>query len=281
MIIWLASYPKSGNTWLRSLISTYFYTKDGKFNFQLLDKIDQFPNTKYFEKFDDPFLKPESSSKYWLEVQSEINKDKKIKFLKTHSALCTIDKNIFTDTKNSLGAIYILRDPRNVITSISNHYGKNIEEALNFMKDEKRVLLNKKDNRYLGFIALFSWITHQKSWIENKTFPTLVIRYEDLEHRTFETFKKVFLFIKNLTNQKIFFDREKAKKTIVSCNFENMKKLENEMGFPEAVIDKRSKQKINFFNLGKENNFNKLLDKKTLDEMNIIFQDQLRKFDYD
>ena len=57
MIIWLASYPKSGNTWLRSLISTYFYTKDGKFNFQLLDKIDQFPNTKYFEKFDDPFLK--------------------------------------------------------------------------------------------------------------------------------------------------------------------------------------------------------------------------------
>ena len=60
-----------------------------------------------------------------------------------------------------------------------------------------------------------------------------------------------------------------------------MKKLENEMGFPEAVIDKRSKQKINFFNLGKENNFNKLLDKKNLDEMNIIFQDQLRKFNYD
>ena len=76
----------------------------------------------------------------------------------------------------------------------------------------KKEFCYKKDNRYLGFIALFSWITHQKSWIENKTFPTLVIRYEDLENRTFETFKKVFLFIKNLTNQKIFLIGKRQKK---------------------------------------------------------------------
>ena len=44
MIIWIASYPKSGNTWIRSLLSAYLYTDDGNFNFDLLYKIAQFPN---------------------------------------------------------------------------------------------------------------------------------------------------------------------------------------------------------------------------------------------
>ena len=49
MIVWLASYPKSGNTWLRALLSSYFYSNDGKYNESLLKQIDQFPVRKYFE----------------------------------------------------------------------------------------------------------------------------------------------------------------------------------------------------------------------------------------
>ena len=49
MIIWIASYPKSGNTWLRALISTYFFSKDGKFSDALLKNIDQFPTKNYFK----------------------------------------------------------------------------------------------------------------------------------------------------------------------------------------------------------------------------------------
>ena len=51
MIIWIASYPKSGNTWMRSLLSAYLYTDDGNFNFDLLYKIAQFPNKKFLEYF--------------------------------------------------------------------------------------------------------------------------------------------------------------------------------------------------------------------------------------
>ncbi len=51
MIFWIASYPKSGNTWLRALISTYYYSEDGNFNQKLLKKIDQFPTKKYFKEF--------------------------------------------------------------------------------------------------------------------------------------------------------------------------------------------------------------------------------------
>ena len=50
MIIWLASYPKSGNTWLRSLLASYYFSKDGSFDFKLLDNIDQFPSTQFIRE---------------------------------------------------------------------------------------------------------------------------------------------------------------------------------------------------------------------------------------
>ena len=55
MIIWLASYPKSGNTWLRAMIASYFYTNDGIFNFNVLEQIDQFPSFTHFENYDNKF----------------------------------------------------------------------------------------------------------------------------------------------------------------------------------------------------------------------------------
>ena len=52
MIIWIASYPKSGNTWLRSLVSSYYFSRDGSFNQDNLKLIDQFPSHKYFKDYD-------------------------------------------------------------------------------------------------------------------------------------------------------------------------------------------------------------------------------------
>ena len=51
MIIWLASYPKSGNTLVRSMLSAYFFTADGKFNFDIIKNINQFPDLKLFENY--------------------------------------------------------------------------------------------------------------------------------------------------------------------------------------------------------------------------------------
>ena len=55
MIIWLASYPKSGNTWLRSIIASLLYTNDGVFNFNLIKRIRQFPSRKTFKDFTENF----------------------------------------------------------------------------------------------------------------------------------------------------------------------------------------------------------------------------------
>jgi len=278
MIIWLASYPKSGNTWLRSLLATYYFSRDGLFNFDILRNIDQFPSSTYFKKYKDLFLKPESTSKYWILEQKRINQYKKLKFFKTHNALCKIDNNSFTNSENTLGAIYIIRDPRKVVSSLAHHYQIDNDQAFKFMQNEKNAIYQKEDNRYLGFNALFSWKFHTLSWIECKKFPVLTIRYEDLENETFLTFKKVFNFINDITKSKKSFDREKAKKTIRSCEFKKMQKLELENGFEEAMIKKDTNERIKFFNLGKKNNYKELLDSKLIDKMNFSFQDQIEKY---
>ena len=87
MIIWISSYPKSGNTWLRSLISNYFFSKDGNFSFELIKQIDSFPSSKFFTNYDDKFEKLEDTSKYWIKEQEKINSFKKNIFFKNSQCL--------------------------------------------------------------------------------------------------------------------------------------------------------------------------------------------------
>jgi len=281
MIIWIASYPKSGNTWLRSLLCSYFYSHNGSFNFNLLKNINSFPSENDFKKYEDKFGKPEDTAKYWIKEQEKINQSKKIKFLKTHNALCKINNFRFTNTSNTLGAIYIIRDPRNVITSLAHHYQISKEEALNFMLDEKRGIVSKVKNRFLGFQPLLSWILNQKSWIDNKSFPVFSVRYEDLEMETYNTFIKILEFINKLTKNSDPVDKDKIKKCIENCSFDKMKKNEKEQGFDEAIKKKGTDKKIKFFNLGKDNDYKKILDKKLLFQMNEIFKNEIKQYNYE
>ena len=133
MIFWIASYPKSGNTWLRSLLASYYFSKNGEFDQLLLKNIRQFPEDQFFKDFSYNPKKVTDTSKFWIPAQEKINLDNKIKFFKTHNILGSINGNNFTNKKNTLGAIYVVRDPRNVITSIKNHYDHDYEGALNFI----------------------------------------------------------------------------------------------------------------------------------------------------
>ena len=281
MIIWLASYPKSGNTWLRSLLASYYFSKDGSFDFKLLDNIDQFPSTQFFRDKKDTFSAPEDTSNLWLSEQEKINQDNKIRFLKTHNALCKINSNSFTNEKNTLAGIYIIRDPRNIVTSLANHYQVDVNKAFDFMKDEKKALIEKVNERYLGFVPILSWALHQESWIKCTKFPILTIRYEDLQLETFQTFIKVIKFINKLSNLENLINETKAKKSIISCEFEKLKKLENKNGFSEAMVDKKTKKKISFFNLGIENDYKRLLQTNLIDEMSSLYNQQIKKFNYE
>ena len=280
MIIWISSYPKSGNTWLRSLISNYFFSDDGNFSFELIKQIDSFPSSKFFRNYQDKFEKPEDTSKYWIKEQEKINLKKEVFFFKTHNALCKINGNKFTDTNNTLAAIYIVRDPRNVVTSIANHYQITTRDAFDFMKDKKRGIIEKEGDRFTGFQPLFSWDLHLKSWTENTLYPTLIIKYEDLVMDTTSTFTKVLEFIKGVTKTKNNIDKQKLLKCVENCKFSNLKKMEEQNGFDESMINKKTGNKITFFNLGEKNNFKNILEKNLVDEMSDYFKYQLKKYEY-
>ena len=281
MIIWIASYPKSGNTWLRSLLASYYFSDDGTFDFDLLKKIDAFPSVAYFKKYQDNFSNPVSTSRYWISEQENINKDNKLRFFKTHNAMVKINGNSFTNENNTLAAIHIVRDPRNVITSIANHFLISQEEAFDFLMTENKGIIQKINNRYLGFNALCSWKFHEKSWSECNKFPVLTIKYEDFQKEVLKTFEKVINFILSITKSKNSFNLDKAKKSVESCDFEKLSKLENEKGFDEAVMNQANNKKIKFFNLGIKNNFQNLLKKELIDKANISFRDQLKKYQYE
>ena len=179
MIIWLASYPKSGNTLLRSILVSYFYSNYGVFKFEDLIKINQFPLSEQFMSLGIDIENDREVFKNFINVQKSINQEKgKIKFFKTHSSLCKIYDYDFTDLNNTLGAIYIVRDPRNVVTSVSHHYNLSIDEATEMMLDQNRFM--EKTTKNLK-VFLGSWNFNYNSWKNLKNQKKyLLIKYEDL-----------------------------------------------------------------------------------------------------
>ena len=95
-IVWISSYPKSGNTFLRAMLSAFFYSKDGTFKQDYLKNISEFPR----DFFD---FKPKIISSF---SKKDICTDKEVIFLKTHSANLIINETFPTINKEQ----YVVRD---------------------------------------------------------------------------------------------------------------------------------------------------------------------------
>ena len=196
MIIWIPSYPKSGNTYLRSFLSSYYYSTKGKFDFSLLLNINQFPSLRYSDTKSYTHV---DAAKNWINNQKKFFAKEKIFFLKTHNSLEEYFGYKFTKPSETLGAIYIVRDPRNIISSMCNHYSMDFNEAYNKMIDQNASLsLKNSDGDLSNFSFLGSWSNHYRSWKNNFEFRTLIIKYEDLEKDAYSVFWKTLTFIEIL-----------------------------------------------------------------------------------
>ena len=280
MIIWLASYPKSGNTWVRSFLSAYYHSSDGIFNFDLLNNIKQYPKREFFDQKID---KPGEINNFWQSSQEKIISNKKINILKTHNALIKINNNAFTSTKYTLGVIYILRDPRNILTSLTNHYQMNYEEALAFMTNEKKYIYDNRlidDVDYSDFHYLSSWSNHYKSWSKNNLFKKIIIKYEDLLEKPHLVFNDLIVFINQLSQINKNVDAQKFTNAINSTNFKSLQNLEKTKNFSEGIYSNKDKSKIKFFNLGVDNKWKKKIPKNMHDTINKTFKNVLQNLNY-
>ena len=283
MIIWLASYPKSGNTYLRAFLSAYYYSKSGEFDFSLIENIKQFPDKQFFNKKIESAIE---ASREWIPAQKKIIVDKKIRFLKTHSCLGDYKGNVFTSFETSLGAVYIVRDPRNVFTSIKNHFSYDNEKAMEMILDKKSYLMAKDGGGFSSYSYISSWGQNYVSWLKYNKFRRLFIRYEDLLENKYETFRDIIVFINTLTNRIEGVDKSKLLKAIDSTNFDVLKNKETKVSLGETdsgFENWRNFHKENknyFFNLGPKNNWEKMLNESLKKKIEDNFENEMKALKY-
>ena len=283
MIFWISSYPKSGNTWLRILLSSYYFTKDGFYDESVLKNIDQFPQKKFFNEFNyDPRVATDTI-KFWIKAQEKINQDKKLRFFKTHNAFGALNNFDFTNKDNSIGCVYVVRDPRNVITSLKNFYEMNDDQAFKWITNKNQYIydVNKfEKDGYSDFQFISSWDTNFESWKVQKKIPIKIIRYEDLLNQTFKIVSEVITFINQTTDNNEKINKNKIKNVINSSSFSKLQDKEKNEGFSEAPKSKGGDKKIPFFNLGPKNNWKIILNDNLKDKLNNIFKKKLEELSY-
>ena len=126
--------------------------------------------------------------------------------------------------------------------------------------------------------VLGDWSNNFQSWKSIKFAPLLIVKYEDLIKDTKKTFLSILNFLKNFMDIKI--DENKILKTIESCSFENLSKKEEIEGFKESVYSKKKDKKLNFFYLGKKNDWKNLLDPKIEEQIRFKFNKEMKELEY-
>ena len=238
-LVWLASYPKSGNTWIRACLMLAI-TGDLSLD-KLVGIIPYFPvlNNAHFRniKFSEPIDANRAAVKMWDKTQTDLSRhtnDRQL-IVKTHQVFGNINNVQFPNLDCTFGVIQLVRDPRDIALSYAAHYGRDIDSAIEKLLNEKNIINESSQPGSFEFIS--SWELNFLSW-QDAAFPKLVIRYEDLlaspEHKLDTIFDFLKLTPKMSTTQ-----------IIEKTSFQSLVSLEAKNGFKEASTHSK------FFRVGK------------------------------
>ena len=288
-IFWISSYPKSGNTLVRSIISALFFSKNGKF------QLDQLKHTGQFERRDrlnlikkineEEFFNLDQLkilSKYWLTLQNKENMkiEKGFGFIKSHSSYVSMFNNWFTNLNNTAGYIYVIRDPRDVAISWSKHANLSYDDSISFMLNfnsciEWAQTTSELPDNIKPKAFLSSWDEHVLSWTKNSLdVPKLVLKYEDLVYKKEEVIKIVVKFFEKNFKIRLNANNEKIANIVESTSFAKLKSQENKFGFAEASSGA-------FFRRGEKNQWKNELNVQQIARLENKFRDFINKFSYD
>lgn len=276
MIIWLASYPKSGNTWLRMFLKSYFLKPNEKFslNRSILDsfKAQGFPDQETLEHLNVDYNKFEEIAKNWEAMQDYINLNNRTNYIKTHSAMCTVGSYQFTTLRNTKGGVYIVRDPRDVIVSLSDHMGLDHEQTFHHMSSSYNFEYPLTGDKGYEKSLMGSWSDHFNSWKNYKSCKILIIKYEDMVLDENNTFTKIINYLNEI--DEIEFNNEKLTKALKQTQFKELQKLEKSEGFLE-----KGKGKL-FFRKGKIGGWKNEVSSSLINKIEKLFKNEMEELGY-
>ena len=253
-LIWLVSYPKSGNTWFRIFLSNYCKGSQLPILFDEMESTPVAGSAKIFEDYTglNPFeLTPDEVDQYradlYRELSNEAAESANLLYKKTHDAY-TLDINgepLFPEDVSRC-VLYIVRNPLDVCVSFANHNGAEIDSFATNINNEESCVAGQRSGQLRQ--KLLSWKSHVKSWQEQSRIPVFTIRYEDMLEKGMETFGSALDFL-GLANDPVRLNR-----ALQNSDFKLLQQMEQENGFKERLQSCQS-----FFWKGKVGNYREYL----------------------
>lgn len=272
-ILWIASYPKSGNTWVRAFLENYLQNSDRAVDINSLHQVSTAES--YAHRFEKYLKDGQKTTDLSVEeicalrpmVQQEIAQQAgSTVFVKTHNYYGDFEGYPLHNASVTASAIYIVRNPLDVTLSMSNYFNYSIDETIDYMAEEMTGTPNEKENVPQ---IITSWSMHVESWTREENPALLVLRYEDLLADPRKAFRKVESFL-NLRK-----DPVRLKNAIRHSSFDQLKAQERKRGFVE-------KHEISnaFFRHGRKNQWRETLSDAQVQRIIDNHRVQMERFKY-
>ena len=270
-LVWLASYPKSGNTWLRAFLANLVANRSDPVPLDELSRhAEDEANPDLFSALagrpsagldlgEIAALRPQVHAAIAQRAQGT-------RFVKTHNMAGSFDGHPLHNWQVSAGAIYVVRNPLDVAVSMTHHFGIGLDEAIDRLADENVATGN--DELFVSQV-LGSWSLHVKGWADMANERVLVLRYEDLLEKPAKQFAKVAKLVG------LGQDRARIERAIRHAGFQSLSSMEKKHGFVEA-----SGQGTRFFRKGRVNEWREALSREQILRVVGAHREQMKRFGY-
>jgi hypothetical protein len=269
-ILWLASYPKSGNTWIRAFLANIVANRStplplselpdyGRLEAdpELYSRVAGKPSTQL--SFDELCaLRPAVAAAIVAEAPRTV-------FVKTHSMAGVHDGTPLIAPQGTAGAIYVVRNPLDVAISMSHHFAIGMDAAIDYLGDECAATENS-DLFVTEFLG--SWSHHVKSWADGESDRVIIVRYEDLIEKPAKAFGRVAKLVG-------VDDRARISRAIDHASFASLSGMEKRDGFVEVPIKGKR-----FFRSGKINQWREALTRDQVTRIIGRHREQMQRFKY-
>lgn len=267
-LVWLASYPKSGNTWVRAFLHNYITNAQTPHSINNLTDVSVSECACAFFGTPGQIISPQEAQALRPQVHQQLTKlHDDLVFVKTHNANLSVHGVPLCTPQVTAGAIYIVRDPRDVALSYAAFSGKSVDEIIDFMANEGAA--NASDGVQV-FELLSSWSRHAVSWVTSPQ--RLLVRYEDLLANPEQGFARIIRFLGTADAQP---DPERLKRAVKFSSFSALAAQEKQTGYRAG-----SPSGENFFRAGRQGQWREQLTPAQAAAIWETHHDIMEKFGY-